>query len=88
MIHQSLSEFISAPLQGAIPEASKPITVFQAQGVIDDLQTGLAFVRQAHETAQSLNLKDSEYESWSDICDALHYCESAIDALNEINENA
>jgi hypothetical protein len=84
MIHQSLSEFVSSPLQGAIPQPTKPISQAQAQSIIDDLQTALQLLQSAHEAAKEINLKAFDGDAYSDICDALHYCSSASDYLAEI----
>jgi hypothetical protein len=86
MIHQSLSDFISAPLQGAIPKTSKPITQAQAQGIIDDLQTALPYLQSALQTAKDLKLANSHPDAYGDIVDVVTYCEEACDYLNEINE--
>lgn len=86
MIHQSLSDFISAPLQGAIPKASKPLTQAQAQGIIDDLQTALPYLQSALQAAKDLKLGDSLPDAYGDIVDVVTYCEEASDYLNEIED--
>ena len=80
MIHQSLSEYVSAPLQAVV----KPISQAQAQSIIDDLQTALQLLQSAHEAAKEINLNAVDADAYSDICDAIHYCSSASDYLAEI----
>ena len=72
-------------LQSATPKA---FTQAQAHPLIDELSTALTFIQSAHESAKDSNLAQIHPETYTHICDALHYCESAIDDLNEINEDA
>ena len=83
---QSFSEFVSAPLQGATPKASKPITQAQAQSIIHDLQTALPYLQSALETAKELNLSKTNSDAYGDIISAIHHCTSASDYLNEIED--
>jgi DNA-binding transcriptional regulator GbsR (MarR family) len=62
-------------------------TQAQAHPLIDELQTALNFIQSAHESAKDSNLAQAHPEAYTDICDALHHCQSAIDALNEIEES-
>ena len=62
-------------------------TQAQAHPLIDELQTALNFIQSAYESAKDSKLGDFHHEAYTDICDALHHCQSAIDALNEIEES-
>ena len=80
---QSFENWTESPLQGATP---KPFTQTQTSPLIDELQTALTFIQSAHESAKNSKLADFYPEAYTDICDAIHHCQSAIDYLKEIEE--
>ena len=62
-------------------------TQAQAHPLIDELQTALNFIQSAHESAKDSKLADFHPEAYTDILNALHHCQSAIDYLNEIQSD-
>jgi recombinational DNA repair protein (RecF pathway) len=69
-----------------ISQSHPTITQAQAQSIVDDLQTALPYLQSALEAAQKLNLEKAQPDAYSDINDAIHYCASASDYLNEIED--
>lgn len=82
--HDFLNSLINKPLEGT-PQL---FTQAQAHPLVDELSTALTFIQSAHESAKDSKLANFHPEAYADICDALHHCQSAIDYLGEITEDA